>query len=346
MTYLARHRPRASSWCRAFFLSPGASASCAAPYLSAIIPPVFFLLLRRLMQLLLTVFLVATAVFLVLRVLPGDPAEVIAGLEAENARIALIQERLGTDRPLLEQYGSWLTSLVQFDLGRSFYDNAPVGELIGRRLPVTVALAGSAFLLSLAIAIPLGLLGGLGAKSPLGVVVRGYEYAALALPPFLLGLLLLLLFSVTLGLLPMFGAATPLHYVLPSLALALGNGAVLSRVTRAAVVEELAKGYVVTARSLGLPQWRILFFEVLRNALTPLITVAGLQVGYLLGGAIIVEELFSLPGVGSLLVGAILNRDFPVVQGVVMLIAVSFVLVNTAADLLYAVADPRSRAGE
>lgn len=300
-------------------------------------------ILKRLGQLLLTVFLVVTVVFLVLRVLPGDPAAVIAGIDAQDARLEEIRQRLGTDRPLLEQYVSWLGGAVRLDLGRSFFDNAPVSELIAARLPVTLILAGSAFLLSLLIAVPLGVAGGLGRKSPLATGAALYEYLALALPPFVMGLLLLLLFSVTLRLLPMFGASSAAHFILPSLALALANGAVLSRVTKAAVVEEMAKGYVVTARSLGLPQSRILFGEVLRNALTPLITVAGLQVGYLLGGAIIVEELFSLPGVGTLLVGAILSRDFPVVQGCVMLVAIAFVLANSVADLLYAVADPRGR---
>lgn len=291
----------------------------------------------------LTVFLVVTVVFLVLRVLPGDPAAVIAGIDAEDARLEQIRERLGTDRPVVEQYLTWLTSALRLDLGRSFFDNAAVSDLLAHRLPVTLLLAGSAFLLSLLIAVPLGVAGGLGRKSPLAAVAALYEYLALALPPFLMGLLLLLLFAVTFRLLPMFGAASAAHFILPSLSLALGNAAVLSRVTKAAVLEEMEKGYVVTARSLGLPRGRILFGEVLRNALTPLITVAGLQVGYLLGGAIIVEELFSLPGVGTLLVGAILSRDFPVVQGCVMLVAVAFVFANSVADLLYAVADPRGR---
>ena len=285
----------------------------------------------------------ATTVFLVLRVLPGDPAAVIAGVDAEGARLEEIRERLGTDRPLLEQYLDWLGGAIRLDLGRSFCDIALVTDLIAARLPVTLSLALSAFVLSLLIAIPLGVAGGLGRRSRLARLSALYEYVALSLPPFLMGLLLILLFSVTLRLMPMFGASSPVHYVLPSLSLALGNAAVLSRITKAAVVEEMEKGYVVTARSLGLPRGKILYGEVLRNALTPLITIAGLQVGYLLGGAIIVEELFSLPGVGSLLVGAILNRDFPVVQGCVMLVALAFVLANSLADLLYAFSDPRSR---
>ena len=301
------------------------------------------IIFKKLGQLLLTVFLVATAVFLVLRVLPGDPATVIAGLDADNERVEAIRRTLGTDQPLFTQYLDWLTDLLTLDLGRSFFDDAPVSELIVGRLPVTAALAGGAFFLSLLFAVPLGIMGGVSKNLAARIGTAVFEYLSLAFPPFLLGILLLLLFSVTLNMLPMFGAGTPAHYVLPSLSLALGNAAVLSRVTKAAVVEELAKGYVVTARSLGLGRRRILFGEVLRNALTPLITVAGLQVGYLLGGAIIVEALFSLPGVGNLLIGAILNRDFPVVQGCVVLIASVFVLVNTAADLLYRAADPRSR---
>ena len=298
---------------------------------------------RRIAQLIVTVFLVATIVFLVLRVLPGDPAAIVAGVDADGARLEEISRRLGTDRPLIAQYLDWLGGVFRLDLGRSFFDNAAVSELIANRLPVTLILAGSAFLLSLLIAVPLGVAGGLGRRSFLASLSALYEYVALALPPFLMGLLLILVFSVTLRLFPLFGASSAAHYVLPSLALALGNAAVLSRVTKAAVVEEMEKGYVVTARSLGLTKGRILFSEVLRNALTPLITIAGLQVGYLLGGAIIVEELFSLPGAGSLLVGAILNRDFPVVQGCVMLVAVAFVVANSVADLLYIAADPRSR---
>ncbi|MFW6328832.1 MAG: ABC transporter permease [Alkalispirochaetaceae bacterium] len=303
-------------------------------------------LLKGLGELFLTVFLVATAVFLILRVLPGDPAAVIAGTDAPTERLQSIRQRLGTDEPILEQYLSWLSGVARLDFGTSFFDNAAVSSLIARRLPVTFILGGSSFVLSLLIAVPLGLLGGSRPGGPARSMVSGYEYAALALPPFLLGILLLLLFAVSLDLFPMFGTGTPLHFVLPSLSLALGNGAVLSRITRSAVVEEMEKGYVVTARAQGLTRREILFTEVLRNALTPLITVAGLQVGYLLGGAIIVESLFSLPGVGSLLVTAILNRDFPVVQGCVILIALTFVLVNRAADMLHTVADPRSRRGD
>jgi peptide/nickel transport system permease protein len=301
--------------------------------------------LRRAGRLLLTVLLISTLVFFLIRVLPGDPAEVVAGFQAGEAELAEIRARLGTDRPVLVQYASWLGDLARFDFGRSFFSNEPVRDLMLERVPVTLSLAGLAFAFSIAVAVPLGLLSAVRRGSIIDYLGIVYSQLGMAIPGFWLGILLLLVFSVRLGLFPLFGADTAAHFVLPALALGVSRSAVLVRIVRNSAIEELDREYVLTAESKGLAERTIHYRHLLRNALLPVITIAGIQLGYLLGGTIIIEQVFSLPGLGRLFLSGIYDRDFPVIQAAVVFLAVVFSLVNFAADVLYSLANPRIRVG-
>ncbi len=304
------------------------------------------LLLSRLFRLVVTVWLVSTAVFLILRVIPGDPAETIAGIDASDAEIEAIRARLGTEESLVRQYGSWLGDVAGLNFGRSFYTDRTVRSLIVERLPVTLGLAFGGFVVALAIAVPLGVASAVRPWTPLDYFGMTVSQVGMALPSFWLGILLLLLFSIWLRVLPLFGVGTAAHFVLPSLALGIARGAFLLRVVRGAVLEEIKKDYVVGARAKGLAEARVRYVHVLRNAILPVLTVAGIQLGYLIGGAIVIEEVFSLPGLGRLFLSAIHNRDFPVVQGGVVFVAIIFSLLSALVDSLYLVLNPRLRRGQ
>jgi peptide/nickel transport system permease protein len=253
---------------------------------------------------------------------------------------------LGTDRPLGQQYITWLGSVIRLDFGTSFYSNQSVRSLIAERMSVTLGLAVGGFLVALAIAIPLGVASAVRPWSTLDYVGMTISQLGMAVPSFWLGILLLLVFSIWLGLFPLFGAGSPAHFVLPSLALGIARGAFLLRIVRGSVLEEIKKDYVVGARAKGLSESRVRYYHVLRNALYPVLTVAGIQFGYLIGGAIVVEEVFSLPGLGRLFLSAIHNRDFPVVQGGVVFVAIVFSLLSALVDTFYLVLNPKVRRGE
>ena len=306
--------------------------------------PMVLFITRRLGRLLLTVLIITSVVFLVIRVIPGDPAQVIAGIDADPDNVDAIRERLGTDRSLAVQYFEWIFAVIRFDFGDSFSSGQPVGALILDRFPVTLILALSGLLISLSISLPLGVLSAVKRWSVWDYAGMVFSQIGMALPSFWLGILLLLVFSVKLRLLPFFGTGTPAHFVLPALSLGIARAAVLTRLTRVSVSEELEKEYVLTARANGLPRSRILFGHVLKNALLPIITIAGIQLGYMLGGAIIIEQVFSLPGLGRLFLSAIYQRDFPMIQGGVVFVAVVFSLTNFLVDMLYGAVNPRIRA--
>lgn len=300
---------------------------------------------RRLLRLILTVFIIATMVFFLVRVLPGDPAAVIAGLDADPDSLAAIRAQQGLDRPLVVQYLDWLWSALRFDFGRSFFSNEPAMALIMRRLPLTLLLALLAFVASVAIAVPLGVLSAVHRWGPIDYAGMVFSQFGMALPGFWLGILLLLVFSVHLRWFPLFGADSLRHLVLPAVALGLGRSALLVRYVRSSTLEELGKDYVVTAEAMGIPRSSIRYRHVLKNALLPVITIAGIQLGYMLGGTILIEQVFSLPGAGRLLLTAIQQRDFAVIQAGVVFLAVAFSFVNFLADVLYTVVNPRIRVG-
>ncbi len=304
---------------------------------------ILYSLSRRLGRVLITALVVATISFVVVRVIPGDPAVVVAGIDASPERVMEIREHMGTDRPLFEQYRDWIAGLIRGDFGRSLVQNRPVSTMLGERLPLTLSLAAAAFALTLVVSIPLGLRAAMKRGGTSDRLLDVFSHVGLAVPDFWAGIILLLIFAVYVQVFPLFGADTAFHFVLPSVALALSRAALLSRVVRGSVRAELRRPYVEGIRARGVSGGRLLRRHVLPNALLPVISVAAVQLGYLLGGVIIIEQVFSMPGLGRLILTAVFQRDFPVVQAGVVLVAIGFSLINFLADMLYVLAEPRIR---
>ncbi|MDJ0819395.1 MAG: ABC transporter permease [Desulfobacterales bacterium] len=299
--------------------------------------------LRRFGRLILTVLLISTIVFVVIRVIPGDPALVIAGIDASQSDIDAIRVKLGTDRPILVQYTTWIWNVIRFDFGRSMISGQPVILLILERFPLTFSLALLGIVISIVIAIPLGVVSAVKRWSIWDYGGMIFSQIGMALPSFWLGILLLLLFSVKFKIFPLFGSGTVMHLILPAISLGIARAAVLLRLTRASMAEELSKEYVIAARSKGLTERRVNYKHALKNALLPVITIGGIQFGYMLGGAIIIEQVFSLPGLGRLFLFGVYQRDFPLIQGGVVFVAFVFSLINFMVDMLYSVLNPKIR---
>jgi peptide/nickel transport system permease protein len=307
--------------------------------------------LRRVAALAVTLVVVSLLVFGVIRVLPGDPALVILGLEASPESLARVRQALGLDRPIAVQYAQWAGRALRGDLGRSIQYDVPVANLILSRLQVTLPLTLLAGAFMVAAAIPLGVLAATRHRRLADYTTMILSQLGIAIPGFWAGLLLILLFSVKLGWVRAGGfdgwghGAWPAvkSLLLPAAALGLFQFAVLARTTRSAVLEVLREEYVKTARAKGVGEPRVLFRHALRNAMIPILTVAGIQLGQLMAGSIILESVFYLPGLGRLALGAISARDLPVVQGVVLFVASTIVVINVAVDILYGVLDPRIR---
>lgn len=308
---------------------------------------------RRGGALAVTLFLVSLLVFVVVRVLPGDPALIILGLEANADSVARVRQALGLDRPLPVQYVQWVGHALRGDLGRSIQYDLPVGTLILSRLSVTLPLTLLAAGLMVAAALPLGVFAATRHRRWGDYLTMTLSQLGVAVPGFWAGLLLILLFSVRLGWVQSGGFdgwgegiwRGLRSLLLPAVALGLFQFAVLARTTRSAVLEVLREEYVKTARAKGVAERAVLFRHALRNALIPIVTVAGIQLGQLLAGSIILESVFYLPGLGRLTLAAISARDLPVVQGVVLFVASMIVTVNAAVDILYGILDPRIRYG-
>jgi peptide/nickel transport system permease protein len=298
---------------------------------------------RRLALLVPTLLGVVTLVFAFLHLVPGDPVEIMLGESAAATDVAALRHDLGLDRPLPAQYVRFIARAVRGDLGRSVAFRAPVARVIADRYPATLELAGTALGLALLLAIPLGVVAAVRPRSAVDRLARLASLAGACLPSFWFGPVLILVFSLRLGWLPTSGRGAPGSLVLPAATLALGMAAILVRLTRASMLAALREDYVRTARAKGAPEWRVLAVHALRNALLPVTTVAGLQAGALLAGAIITETIFAWPGLGRLVVEAIDARDYPLVQGCVLAIGVTYVAVNTATDLLHRMIDPRLR---
>jgi len=282
-------------------------------------------------------------VFVVIRVIPGDPALVIAGIDASQSDIDTIRVKLGTDKPIFSQYVQWVWNVLRFDFGDSMISGQPVTRLILERFPLTLSLALLGIVISICIAIPLGVISAVKRWSFWDYTGMGFSQIGMAVPSFWLGILLLLLFSVKIKLFPLFGSGSFKHLILPAISLGIARAAVLLRLTRASMAEELSKEYVVTARSKGLTERMVNYKHALKNALLPVITIAGIQLGYMLGGAIIIEQVFSLPGLGRLFLFAIYQRDFPLIQGGVIFVAFIFSLINFVVDMLYSLLNPKIR---
>ena len=299
--------------------------------------------MRRFGRLLLTVLIISTIVFLVIRVIPGDPALVIAGIDASESDIEDIRAKLGMNKPILQQYAEWIWDIARLDFGNSMISGQPVTELILERFPLTLALAVLGLVISVVISIPLGVISAVKRWSFWDYLGMAFSQIGMAIPSFWLGILLLLLLSVKVKLFPLFGSGTFKHLVLPAISLGVARAAVLLRLTRASMVEELSKEYVVAARSKGLTERMVNYKHALKNALLPVITIAGIQLGYMLGGAIIIEQVFSLPGLGRLFLFGIYQRDFPLIQGGVVFVAFIFSFINFAVDMLYSIVNPKIR---
>jgi peptide/nickel transport system permease protein len=292
-------------------------------------------------------------VFLLLRLVPGDPAMVILGLRATPEGLAIIRQELGLDLPIHLQYWQWLGGILHGDLGQDYRSNILVTTLLKDRLPVTIELTLLALLFSFVIALPLGVRAAVQPRSAADRGALTLGLLGISIPDFWLGIMLILTLSLNLGLFPSSGFvplteslwANLRSLFLPALTLAVGLAAVLVRMTRSAVLEALNRDFVKFLQAKGLREHLIIYKHVLRNASIPIVTVIGLQFGYLLGGAVIVEELFSLPGVGRLIVNATLERNYPVVQAGVLVVALMFILVNLATDVLYGLLNPRIREG-
>lgn len=301
--------------------------------------------LRRLGLIVPTLLGVTLVVFFLVRMIPGDPARLIAGFQASEDEVARLRVELGLTRPIHVQYGIFLRRLMRGDLGLSAATRAPVAEEIASRLRATVLLAVSSILLAAVAGMSAGILSATRQYSAMDYAVMGVALFGVSIPVFWLGLMLMLLFSVYLHWLPAGGYGTPAHVVLPTIALAAVSIAIIARMTRSSLLETFNQDYIRTARAKGVRDEAITLRHALKNALIPVITVIGLQFGTLLGGAILTETVFAWPGIGRLLVNSVANRDYPVIQGVVLIFAALFALVNLAVDLLYAYVDPRIHYG-
>jgi peptide/nickel transport system permease protein len=304
-----------------------------------------FYVLRRLALAIPTLLGVTIVVFLLVRMIPGDPARVIAGLLAGEDEVQRIRVELGLDRPIHIQYGIFLNHLLRGNLGKSAATRAPVTEEIGTRLRATVQLAISSIVVATAAGLAAGIVSATRQYSALDFTVMTVALFGVSIPVFWLGIMLMLLFSVTLHWFPAGGYGTPAHLVLPTVALAAFSVAIIARMTRSSLLEALGQDYVRTARAKGLGGRVVVLRHALKNALIPVLTVAGLQFGALLSGAILTETTFAWPGMGRLLVNSISARDYPVIQGIALIFAVVFTVVNLTVDLLYAYVDPRIHYG-
>lgn len=303
-------------------------------------------ILRRVLIAFPLILVVVTIVFVMVRALPGDPAQLMAGDRATPELIEDNRRKLGLDRPVFEQYLIFLRNLAQGDLGRSVKFREPIAERIAKSIPFTAALALLSVTIGTALGLAIGIITAVYQRSwadRLGIVTSVFFYS---IPTFWLGLMLILIFSVGLRVLPVQGVGTWKHFVLPVANLAVGQSALIARLTRSSMIEVLSADYVRTARAKGLNQRRVLLRHALQNTLIPIITVVGLSIGGLLGGAIITEKIFGLPGVGSLLLNGIVNRDYPMIQGVVILAAATLIFGNLIVDVIYAFVDPRIRYGQ
>ncbi len=312
-------------------------------------------LAQRLAAIVPVLLVVAVIVFLILRLTPGDPAAVIAGNNATNDDIDRIREQLGLSKPLLAQFWIWFSGVLQGDLGYSFYLNKPVTELIGQRIEPTLSLAAGTLLLSVLLAVPLGTLAAWRMGGWLDRILSGFSVAGFSIPVFVVGYVLIYVFAIELQWLPvqgyrrLFGPSSqgigPWAYqlVLPWVTLSTIYVALIARITRASVSEALTEDYIRTARAKGLRESAVLMRHALANAAVPIATVIGIGVALLIGGVVVTETVYAIPGLGSLTVDAVLNRDFPVIQGVVLFFSVLYVLVNLMVDLSYLALDPRIR---
>ena len=308
-------------------------------------------ILRRLLATIPVMVVVALFVFLLLHLTPGDPAAVIAGDEATPQAVEMIRAKLGLDRPIYEQFGIYVSNLLRGDLGTSIFSNLPVTKLVMQRLEPTVVLAITTMVLAILLAVPMGVVAAWKARSAVDRVVMGFSVLGFAVPVFLVGYVLIYIFSIELKWLPVQGyrplsegiGQTAQSIVLPALALSMVYMALIARITRASMMEVLSEDYIRTARAKGVATIFVLLRHALKNAAVPIVTVIGIGLTLLISGVVITETVFNIPGLGRLTVDAILKRDYPIIQGLIILFAGVKVLVNLLIDISYVFFDPRIR---
>jgi peptide/nickel transport system permease protein len=311
------------------------------------------LILRRLTATIPVLILVTFGVFSLIHLTPGDPIDAMMSDSYDAAAKQRLRADLGLDQPIYVQYATWMTRVMRGDFGRSIRDNQPVMENVGRRIGVSAQLALFAMVISLAVAFPVGILSATHRNSPVDGFGTTFALLGICMPNFLIALLLIYFFGVTLRWLPISGYVPPSEdllgalrsLTLPAITLGLALAAVVTRTLRSSLLETLSEDYVRTARAKGVSEYFVIRRHALKNALIPVVTIVGLQLGALIGGAVITEYIFALPGVGRLVVDSIFSRDYPLVQGVILLIALAFVVCNLVVDLLYGLLDPRIRYG-
>ncbi len=299
----------------------------------------------RLLSALITLLGVVTLVFFLIHLIPGDPVEYILGDSARPADRNALRQQLGLDQPLLLQYSSYLSNLLSLDLGKSLHSNQSVTALLAERFPATLELALAAFIIAVLIAVPLGVMAARRRGTAWDSSAMTLSLLGVSIPNFWLGPMLILLFSLWLGWTPVSGREQPGSLILPAITLGASLSAVLARMVRSTLLEVLNEDYIRTARAKGLKESSVIWRHALMNTMLPVVTLLGLQLGALFAGAVITETVFSWPGIGSLLIESIQKRDYPLVQGCVLLVAVSYLLINTITDLLYQLLDPRIRTG-
>ncbi|HWK82349.1 MAG TPA: ABC transporter permease [Caldimonas sp.] len=311
----------------------------------------FEYLLRRLATIVPTLVFVSMLIFGLQQLLPGDPAKILAGEEQDPSVVAFLHQKLHLDEPLPVRYAYWIGGVVRGDLGESIRTQQTVLQLIAQKLPVTIELAVLAMAIAIAIGIPAGIVSAVGRGTAWDVAANVFALWGLSTPNFWLGILMILLFSVQLGWLPASGYVSPFDdlrgnlaaMIMPAFVLGNAIAAVLMRHTRSAMLQVLSADYVRTARAKGLPERTVVLKHALRNALTPIITLGALQLGTLLSGAVLTEQVFTIPGFGKLIVDSVFNRDYSVVQGVVLVTAIAYIALNLLADIAYFAANPRLR---
>lgn len=297
--------------------------------------------IKRILQVIPVMLIISFICFMMIRLVPGDPVANMLGVNASKEAIAAQRAELGLDKPLLTQYGDFLVKALQGDLGKSITTRRPVIDEIAQRYPATLKLALGATVFAAVVGITFGVLSAVKQNKLTDNVIMVFSLLSVSTPSFFLALVMMLLFSIHLGWLPSMGLRTPLHYVLPIITLGMQSVGLIARTTRSSMLEVLRQDYIRTSRSRGISQAVIVMRHAFKNALIPVVTVVGLRFGGLLAGSMLVEAVFSVPGIGRFMVDGVLKRDYPVVQGTVLVLATTFVLVNLAVDLIYALIDPR-----
>ncbi|WP_042348158.1 ABC transporter permease [Bacillus massiliigorillae] len=306
---------------------------------------------KRLLSLIPVLFVVSIVIFFIIHITPGEPAATILGMEASQADMDALNAKFGFDRPIYEQYISWISGVLHGDLGNSIFMNMPVSEAIAEHLGPTVSMAILAQFFALILAIPFGIIAAVKRGSITDVTLMGVSLIGMTVPSFLLGLILILVFGVQLQWLPVAGYE-PLangfwqHYqylILPAISLGTIQAALITRMTRSSMLEVLNLNYIKTARAKGLKEWKVILKHTFRNAFLPILTIIGQSFGTLVTGAVVVESIFNIPGLGQLIMNSIVRRDFTVIQGVVLIVTFIYVFINLIIDLLYGTVDPRIR---